>query len=80
MDAFAKGNIAVVTGGAGGIGFAVAKKLVGQGLRVVLVGRADTVLERATELGEGATDFIVDVSDRPRATAVSSRTSPSRSL
>ena len=63
MQALAAGGVAVITGAAGGIGLAVAGKLIGQGLRVVLVDRAEAVMERASELGEGATGFIVDVSD-----------------
>ena len=64
MEALTAGNLAVVTGAAGGIGLAVAVKLVSQGLRVVLVDRADAVLDRAADLGEAANGFVVDVSDR----------------
>jgi NAD(P)-dependent dehydrogenase (short-subunit alcohol dehydrogenase family) len=70
MDALSTGNVAVVTGAAGGIGLAVAKKLIGQGLRVALVDRADSVIERASELGDGATGFTVDVSDRAAVEAL----------
>jgi len=68
MEAFAKGNTAVITGAAGGIGLAVAKLLTGKGLRVVLVDRADAVMERAAELG--GTGFVVDVSDRAAVEAL----------
>jgi len=64
MDALAPGNLAVVTGAASGIGLAVAKHLVGQGLRVCLIDRADAVHARAADLGDLATGFVVDVGDR----------------
>ncbi|WP_428332673.1 SDR family NAD(P)-dependent oxidoreductase [Novosphingobium sp.] len=64
MEALAAGNTAVVTGAAGGIGLAVATKLVASGMRVGLVDCADAVLQRAAELGENAAGFVVDVSDR----------------
>ena len=35
-----------------------------QGLKVCLVDRAETVMERAREIGDGATGFVTDVSDR----------------
>jgi len=63
MEALAAGNVAVVTGAASGIGLAVAKRLVGRGLKVCLVDRAETVADRAGELGEGAAGFVADVSD-----------------
>ncbi len=64
MDALATGNLAVVTGAAGGIGLAVAERLVGRGMRVCLVDRTESVTERAAALGELATGFVTDVSDR----------------
>jgi NAD(P)-dependent dehydrogenase (short-subunit alcohol dehydrogenase family) len=64
MDALSAGNVAVVTGAASGIGLAVARRLAGQGLKVCLVDRAEAVLERAREIGDGATGFVADVSDR----------------
>lgn len=70
MEALSKGNLALVTGAAGGIGLAVARKLVDRGLRVVLVDRAGAVMERAAELGDPATGLIVDVSDRSAVEAL----------
>jgi NAD(P)-dependent dehydrogenase (short-subunit alcohol dehydrogenase family) len=70
MEALSTGNVALITGAAGGIGLAVARKLVDRGLRVVLADRADAVMERATELGERASGFIVDVSDRAAVEAL----------
>lgn len=45
--ALAPGNVAVVTGGASGIGFAAAKKLARMGLRVAVADRAGPPLHRA---------------------------------
>jgi NAD(P)-dependent dehydrogenase (short-subunit alcohol dehydrogenase family) len=51
-------RIAVVTGGASGIGFSIAKKFVSANIRTVLIGRDATRLKLACEtLGEHA-DFI----------------------
>ncbi|QJU57283.1 SDR family NAD(P)-dependent oxidoreductase [Sphingomonas sp. AP4-R1] len=63
MSALSAGNVAIVTGAAGGIGLAVARRLAARQLTVCLVDRSDTVLERARELA-GAEGFVADVSDR----------------
>jgi len=48
-------RIAVITGGASGIGFSIAKKFVQNGIKVILVGRNETRLKLACEtLGEMA--------------------------
>jgi NAD(P)-dependent dehydrogenase (short-subunit alcohol dehydrogenase family) len=53
-----KNKIAVITGGASGIGFAIAKKFVQNNIRTILVGRDKTRLKLAGEtLGELA-DYI----------------------
>ena len=70
MEALAAGNLAVITGAAGGIGLAVARRLIGQGLRVCLIDRADAVQARAAELGDLATGFVIDVSDRAAMAAL----------
>jgi len=50
-----EGKVAIVTGGAGGIGRAVAARLVGEGARVTLVDRDEAGLERAArELPSGS--------------------------
>jgi NADP-dependent 3-hydroxy acid dehydrogenase YdfG len=54
---------ALVTGGSRGIGLAVARALVREGVRVALVARGAEELEaRATELGNGAVAVAADVS------------------
>jgi NADP-dependent 3-hydroxy acid dehydrogenase YdfG len=60
-----QGKVALVTGGAGGIGQAVARALSGAGARVVLAGRSDAAL-RAVEL-PGAPAMIVPLDVRDGA-------------
>ena len=64
MDAIAAGNVAVVTGAAGGIGLAVAGRLAGAGMRVCLADSDPSVVQAAASLGDGAAGFVVDVADR----------------
>jgi NAD(P)-dependent dehydrogenase (short-subunit alcohol dehydrogenase family) len=71
MEAISAGNVALVTGAAGGIGLAVATRLAEQGMRVCLVDRSGDVVDRAAALGERAAGFIVDVSDRAAVEALS---------
>jgi NAD(P)-dependent dehydrogenase (short-subunit alcohol dehydrogenase family) len=55
---------AIVTGGARGIGAAIASRLVLAGARVTIMGRDRTALERhAKELGAMATPIVCDVTD-----------------
>lgn len=70
MDALARGNLAVITGAAGGIGFAVAQRLAARGLRVCLLDRDPAVAAAAERLGGEATGFVVDVSDRQAVQAL----------
>lgn len=63
MDALARGNVAVITGAAGGIGLAVARRLAAQGLTVCLVDHAAGVYDAARSLGGDTVAFVVDVSD-----------------
>ncbi|HEY1707098.1 MAG TPA: SDR family NAD(P)-dependent oxidoreductase [Rhizomicrobium sp.] len=64
--AIGRGNIAVITGGAGGIGLAVAHRLAGHGMRLCLVDRdADHLAKAASDFADGLVQtFVVDVSDR----------------
>lgn len=58
------GNTALITGGASGIGLAVAQRLAERGLRVILVDRsAEALREAAESLPGGAATFAVDVAD-----------------
>ncbi|HEY6870225.1 MAG TPA: SDR family NAD(P)-dependent oxidoreductase [Novosphingobium sp.] len=67
MDLGLSGRIAVVTGGASGIGFAIAAQLVAEGVTVAIVDCNAQVLDEARQaLGPNAPidTFLVDVSDR----------------
>lgn len=58
------GNTALITGGASGIGLAVAERLSRLGMRLVLVDRQHQALqEAASRLGGAAATFSVNVSD-----------------
>jgi NAD(P)-dependent dehydrogenase (short-subunit alcohol dehydrogenase family) len=56
------GRVAVITGGAAGIGLAAAKGFIAGGGKVLLVDRDDVVEDEATALGPGAAGFMADVS------------------
>jgi NAD(P)-dependent dehydrogenase (short-subunit alcohol dehydrogenase family) len=59
------GQTAVITGGADGLGFAVAQHLVADGVRVALFDLSDTLLEKArNELGAATLIARVDVTDQ----------------
>lgn len=60
-----RGKHAIVTGGSGGIGLAIARRLVELGASVTLVARDAGKLERAAAgLGESAATLPLDLSDR----------------
>lgn len=59
-----EGQVAVVTGGAQGLGFAIAHRLLASGARVILWDRDGAVLDKAVAaLGAGASQQVVDVTD-----------------
>jgi NAD(P)-dependent dehydrogenase (short-subunit alcohol dehydrogenase family) len=58
-----EGEVAIITGGGTGLGFAMAKSMIASGARVVITGRREGVLvHAAAELGESAFPFVQDVS------------------
>lgn len=59
MDLQLSGKRAVVTGGSRGIGLAVAKKLIGEGVRVAILARTPETLKAAAE-EIGAVPVVVD--------------------
>jgi 3-oxoacyl-[acyl-carrier protein] reductase len=63
-------KVAIITGGSRGIGFAIARKFVSEGARVLITGRTESSLESArASLGESACTQVGDVSieDHSRA-------------
>jgi len=69
------GRVAIVTGGAGGIGLAVGRRLAAAGARVVLVDmRRDAVSEAAASLGQRATAIQADVSSAADVEGLVART------
>src|SRR3546814_20528106 len=64
------GKIAVVTGGAQGIGFAVARRLIASGASVSLWDMNEDLLKAAVRaLGERASSVVVDISDHAAVAA-----------
>jgi 2-dehydro-3-deoxy-L-rhamnonate dehydrogenase (NAD+) len=60
------GQVAVVTGGAQGLGFAIAQRLVASGAQVSLWDTNAAVLAQATAaLGAAASSVVVDITDYP---------------
>ena len=62
-QSFSKGGVALITGGASGIGLVIAKKCLGHGMRVIVVDKHDASLEEAKAGTSGAiTALKADVS------------------
>lgn len=78
------GRTAVVTGGVGGIGRAVAVKLAEQGMNVVVLARSqEKIDELVTELsGRGlkASGYICDVTDEATAKEIAAKVGPVHAL
>ncbi|MGF7147016.1 NAD(P)-dependent dehydrogenase (short-subunit alcohol dehydrogenase family) [Sphingomonas zeicaulis] len=70
MDIFSSGKVAVITGAAGGIGHAAARRFAALGMKVCLVDRSETVKAAAAELGDDAAGFVADVADRAAVDAL----------
>lgn len=66
-----RGKVALVTGGAGGIGAAVAERYVAEGARVIVADRSLAAAEAvAARLGPAAFGFAVDVASIPAVEAL----------
>jgi len=64
LDFSLKGKVALVTGGASGIGAAIATAFIRKGARVALVDvNLENAAAKATELGDAAVPFSCDVSN-----------------
>ncbi len=70
IEAIAPGKLAVITGGASGIGLAAARHFAAVGMRVCIVDWSDDVAQVAAGLDGEATGFRVDVSDRAAVDAL----------
>lgn len=68
--ALGAGKVVVITGGAGGIGLATARRLAGLGLRICLADRGGEALDAAAAGIEGALAVPVDVADRASVEAL----------
>ena len=69
-----RGRVAVVTGGASGIGKALAKALLGEGMKVVIADVEEPALKAAAlELGGDVMGVVVDVSDANSVQALADR-------
>ena len=64
-----KGRNAVVTGGAAGIGFAIARRLAASGAKLSIWDRDDKALAEASKALGGAHTAKLDVSDEPQVQA-----------
>jgi meso-butanediol dehydrogenase / (S,S)-butanediol dehydrogenase / diacetyl reductase len=66
-----EGQVALVTGGASGIGLATVRRLLGEGARVVALDRDEAALDDlVAELGESAEGSACDVSDHAAVASV----------
>ncbi len=69
-----RGRVAVVTGGAGGIGKALAKAFLGEGMKVVIADVEKPALDATTkELGGDVMGVVTDVSDPRSVQALADR-------
>ena len=69
-----RGRVAVVTGGASGIGRALARAFLGEGMNVVVADVEEAALKAATEdLGGGVIGVVTDVADAASVTALADR-------
>ena len=74
MNSEFAGQVAVITGGASGLGFAIAQKLAQEGAAIALCDLNGEAVERAAkELGEGAAAFQLDVTNEAQVGQVVER-------
>src|SRR5262245_65758724 len=66
-----KDQVAIITGGASGIGLAIAKKLSGGGASVAMIDLNPSVLQSAVKsVGENAFHFVCDVTNEGQGKSV----------
>ena len=72
-----RGKRAAVTGGAQGIGYAIAAKLLSQGAQVALWDQDEVLMAEAVAgLGDGARGVAVDVTDQETVAAAGAESPP----
>ncbi|MFO1037000.1 MAG: D-threitol dehydrogenase [Geminicoccaceae bacterium] len=64
------GRVALITGASGGIGRVIADLFAERGCRLVLIDRAEAVLEQAKALGSQHLAFVADVNDEAAAVRI----------
>ena len=64
------GKVALVTGGAAGVGYSVVERLREEGARVAIIDKDETALLRAAAAFEGSASFAIDVLDERQVQAV----------
>ena len=65
------GQVALVTGGGTGIGKAIAKAMIEQGAKVIIIGRKEnSLLEAQSELGTNVETMVCDVTDESQVNKV----------
>jgi NAD(P)-dependent dehydrogenase (short-subunit alcohol dehydrogenase family) len=66
-----KDQVAIITGGASGIGLAIAKKLSGEGATIAMIDMNPSVLQSAVKsVGENAFAFVCDVTNEDQVKSV----------
>ncbi|MGI4731075.1 MAG: SDR family NAD(P)-dependent oxidoreductase [Janthinobacterium lividum] len=78
--AIAPGNLAVVTGGASGIGLAAARALAGRGMRVAILDRPGEALDAAAASIDKASAHAIDVADVKAMRALAAALGPASVL
>jgi NAD(P)-dependent dehydrogenase (short-subunit alcohol dehydrogenase family) len=74
-----EGRTGIITGGATGIGFAIAKTLASLGAHVVIASRKEENLQKAVaEIGERASYHVVDVRDADAVEAMAAKVESDR--
>jgi NAD(P)-dependent dehydrogenase (short-subunit alcohol dehydrogenase family) len=72
-----EGRVGIITGGATGIGFGIARELARLGARVILASRKEENLKKAAgEIGERASYHILDVRDADAVEAMAAKVGP----